>query len=353
MEDDGEPPGVSRHLVGTFVSVYSGAGGLDLGFVAAGFEPVWANDADPFAVETYNKLLPGHVAAEGPIEEQELPARGSADLVIGGPPCQGFSVAGRMDPLDPRSRHVQTFLDVVSHVRPRAFVMENVKALATSHRWSSVLRSLLARASSIGYDTQLLLLDAAQFGVPQSRERMFLIGRLEGPEIRPVPVSKEVPVTVREALASLPTWGSPGNDTKCEAIITPAKRPVLRRSPYAGMLFNGSGRPLNLARPSPTLPASMGGNRTPIVDQRELAEGKESWVEAYHLHLTSGGEPVHAVPEFLRRITVEEAAAIQTFPVGSHWAGPISAQYRQIGNAVPPTLAKHVALAMRKALRLG
>src|SRR3954469_12276368 len=82
-----EPP------VGTTVSLYCGAGGLDIGFAAAGFEPVWANDIDPFAVETYNGIFAGHAAHAGDIHEQELPGEGMADLVIGGPPCQGFSVA--------------------------------------------------------------------------------------------------------------------------------------------------------------------------------------------------------------------------------------------------------------------
>lgn len=351
MPKDLDSPPNAR--IGTFASLYSGAGGLDLGFVAVGFQPVWANDADPLAVETYNKLLPAHVATEGPIEEQELPSHGSADLVIGGPPCQGFSVAGRMDPDDPRSRHVMTFLDVVGRLRPRAFVMENVKALAVSRRWTSVMATLRERAESMGYTTQLQVLNAAHFGVPQSRERMFLVGRVEGSQVQPEATTRDRPISVRAAFGGLPEWGAPGNDTICEAIVTPAKKPVLRKSPYAGMLFNGSGRPLNLDRPSPTLPASMGGNRTPIIDQQELTGEAPSWIEGYHQHLSEGGDPIEEVPEFMRRITVEEAAALQTFPSGTYWAGPHSAQYRQIGNAVPPTLAKHVAIAVREALNLS
>jgi DNA (cytosine-5)-methyltransferase 1 len=351
MKTDSAPPTDPR--VGTLVSLYSGAGGLDLGFTAAGFTPIWANDADPVAVETYNKLMPAHVATEGTIEDQELPGRGSADLVIGGPPCQGFSVAGRMDPDDPRSRHVMTFLDVVERLRPRAFVMENVKALAVSQRWRSLIRALRDRADSLGFATQLMVLDSAHYGVPQSRQRMFLIGRVEGSHVQPKATTRDHPVSVRTALSSLPRWSTPGNDTTCEASVTPAKKPVLRRSPYAGMLFNGQGRPLNLDRPAPTLPASMGGNRTPIVDQRQVSGERRSWIEEYHRHLMDGGSPIAEVPEFMRRITVEEAAALQTFPAGTYWAGPTSAQYRQIGNAVPPLLAHHLAVAVREALDLS
>lgn len=338
--------------VGTFISTFTGAGGLDIGLAWAGFEPIWANDIDPAAVETYNQVFEGHVAVMGDLRLQRIPEEGSADLVVGGPPCQGFSVAGKMDPNDPRSRHVWDFLGVVARVRPRVFIMENVKALAVNRRWAALRDSLRLKAESLGYTTQLLVLNASHFGVPQARERMFLIGRLEGKEILPVPVTAGSPPTVRHALAKLPPYGEPGNNTKCRAAITIAKKPVLRRSPYAGMLFNGQGRPLNLDRPAPTLPASMGGNRTPIIDQRELETGRPGWILTYHRHLWEGGEPWDEVPPFLRRITVEEAAALQSFPQGIPWGGGKNAAYRQIGNAVPPLLAMHVGLAVRDALGL-
>ena len=109
---------------------------------------------------------------------------------------------------------------------------------------------------------------------------------------------------------------------------------------------------MDLDRPAPTLPASMGGNKTPIVDQEQLEEGKDPWVVRYHEHLWNGGAPWKSVPPRLRRITVEEAAAIQSFPRGMTWAGPQSARYRQIGNAVPPELAFRVALSLRRGLGL-
>lgn len=340
--------------VGTFVSLYSGAGGMDLGFYQAGFDPVWANDIDPAAVETFNKLFSNHVALCGDLRDwaSTLPRPGEADLVIGGPPCQGFSVAGKMDPTDPRSRHVFNFVEIVKRLRPKAFVMENVKALAVNKRWTQLLDALRAEAEDASYRTQLLLLNASHYGVPQARERMFLVGLSDNkaPTLAPEPTTRSRPPTVRNALEQLPRFGSPGNDSVCTARVTPAKKPVLRRSPFAGMLFNGQGRPLDLDRPAPTLPASMGGNRTPIVDQHQYENGDESWVVEYHAHLWAGGKPFTVVPGHLRRITVEEAAEIQTFPQGMHWAGKQSAQYRQVGNAVPPRLALHVARAMRDAL---
>jgi DNA (cytosine-5)-methyltransferase 1 len=340
---------VPGHAKPTFLSLYSGAGGLDLGFSRAGFEPVWANDIDPVAAETYRRNL-GHECTSGDVKKLEVPGAGAADLVIGGPPCQGFSVAGHMDPDDPRSQHVRYFLAVVHHAQPRVFVMENVKALAVNRRWTPLLASLRDDAEALGYTTTLLLLNASHFGVPQARERMFLVGVREGGAVLPEPDTADSPPTVGETLRSLPAYGTPGNDKLCTAAITPAVRPVLRRSPYAGMLFNGKGRCLNLDAPAGTLPASMGGNRTPVIDQEQLENGGSCWIESYHADLWAGGDPIDAIPSRLRRLTVQEAAALQTFPSDWEFEGTQSAQFRQIGNAVPPELARHVALAVRRAL---
>jgi DNA (cytosine-5)-methyltransferase 1 len=251
----------------TFVSVYSGCGGMDIGFRLAGLEPVWANEIDAQAAATYRATLGGHMV-EGDIDSVVWPGRGSADVVIGGPPCQGFSVAGRMDPADPRSRHVNRFMDIVEHVAPQAFAMENVKALAVSRRWGSIRERLKERADELGYRTQLLVLNAADFRVPQRRERMFLIGMRGDEPPASIPPTCDEPVTVRQALAHLPVFGEPGNHSRCTAGITPAKRPVLRPSAFKGsLLFNGNGRVLELDSTAPTLPASMSGNGTPIIDQ--------------------------------------------------------------------------------------
>ena len=179
---------------------------------------------------------------------------------------------------------------------------------------------------------------------------MFLIGVKSGDPSFPEPVSVESPKTVRNALAALPGYGEPGTDSICRAKITFAKNPVMRPSPWAGMMFNGAGRPLDLERPALTLPASMGGNKTPIIDQEALDHDREPWILNYHKHLMDGGAVFSEVPSRLRRLTVEEAAAIQTFPLGMEWRGQQSARFRQIGNAVPPKLAEHVARHLAEVL---
>ncbi|CEH01824.1 EcoT38I methyltransferase [Propionibacterium freudenreichii] len=359
--------------VGTYVSLYAGAGGLDIGFALAGFAPVWVSELDKAALDTHDKAferlaktrphLRGHSyeSRSGDllaIPDDELPEEGSADLVIGGPPCQGFSVAGKMDPNDERSKHVFHYMDMVERIKPKAFVLENVKALYENKRWEGIRQMLLKRADELGYNATLKLVNASHFGVPQARERMLLLGVRKniGNPVVPEPTTETDVPTVREALSQLPHYGEPGNDSLCKARITTAKAPVLRRSPFAGMLFNGAGRPLNLDGPSVTLAASIGGNKTPIVDQRALEfEDTESWVVEYHARLWEEGDDavVYDVPDYLRRLTVEEAAAIQTFPLGMEWCGPQSAKYRQIGNAVPPRLALAVGEAVKKVLRLN
>jgi DNA (cytosine-5)-methyltransferase 1 len=338
------------------MSLYAGCGGLDIGFCLAGFNVVWANDIDHVALETHKLVLPHSIVAVGDISRlSDMPGLGEAEIVIGGPPCQGFSVAGRMDPKDPRSCHVWKFLEIVKNVRPMAFVMENVKSLAKNKRWAPLLSALIDRAEGIGFSTRLHVLNAADYGVPQARERMFLIGIRQGVghHQESVADTADAQPTLRDALGTLPGYGEVGNDSVCGAKVTAAQRPVLRRSPWAGMLFNGAGRPMDLDRPAPTLPASMGGNKTPIIDQLQLDEGVEPWVVGYHAHLQAGGKPYQRIPSRLRRITVEEAAAIQTFPADMTWVGSQSACYRQIGNAVPPELAYRVAIALRGGLGLG
>lgn len=338
---------VSRPSV---ISLYSGAGGMDLGFLNAGFEVVWANDVDALAVETYRMNIGDHAEC-GDVLEAVIPDVG-ADVLIGGPPCQGFSVIGRMRRDDPRSRHVLHFLDVVEQAQPRAFVMENVKALGASPRWQPLREKLVRRAEELGYEVRLVVLNAADYGVPQTRERMFLMGSRTGEALAaPPPTTSQRRPTVREALALLPPYGSRGNDSSTRARVVPSRDPVMRPTAYAGsLLFNGSGRPLHLDRPAKTIPASMGGNATPIIDQHELEHGAEPWVVEYHHHLMCGGRPARSAPERLRRITVEEAAVLQGFPVGFEFCGARVAQYRQIGNAVPPPLAHAVAQSVRAAL---
>ena len=161
----------------TGVSLFTGAGGMDVGFEKAGVKVVFANEIMKEAAETYvNNHEPSVMVNDdiNNIIEQVCQYKG-VDFVFGGPPCQGFSVAGKMNPDDERSKLIFTFLDVVERVKPRAFVMENVKALGVLEKWESVRQEYIQRASKLGYFCMPFVLNATEYNVPQKRERVFFI----------------------------------------------------------------------------------------------------------------------------------------------------------------------------------
>lgn len=348
----------------TAVSLFSGAGGMDVGFEKAGFNVIFANDIDPNACATYRANHPGdiHEGSLTGIDVRQLVSNPDVDLVFGGPPCQGFSVAGKMDPEDERSKLIHTFFDTVDQLLPRAFVCENVKALAVLNKWAPVRESILIQARK-NYHVAMVVLNAVDFGVPQIRERVFIIGirhdvldstdaDLQALIERQLASYHQKPVSVGDIVRSLGRAGSKTNSRVCAAKITFARSPVMRATAYAGMIFNGAGRPLPAKKWATTLPASMGGNRTPIVDEAEIFDSKPSFVEAYHAGLVKGKKPSTGnVPKSLRRLTIDECLAIQTFPRDYKLHGSRSAQYRQIGNAVPPKLAYAVAEVVSSILK--
>ena len=334
------------------ISLFSGAGGLDVGFKRANFNIVLANDFFKDAVATYKENIGNHIIYDDiknifdAIEEY----KNGIDVVIGGPPCQGFSVAGKMDPSDGRSQMIWEFIKVLNIVKPKIFVMENVKALGSLEKWSEIRKKLLLKMKNVGYSVNYIIVNASDYGVPQSRERVFFVGfynKLNNkPDLEKIfSPFKEKSKTVKEILSALDKVGTGNNTSICKAKITLTDRPVMRRSPYAGMLFNGLGRPININGYCATLPASMGGNKTPIIDSEELYEGKSSWVEEYHQKLLNEEiTPEYKLaPSRLRRLTVEEAALIQTFPLNYKFCGSQSSKYTQIGNAVPCELGYKIA----------
>lgn len=335
----------------TAMSLFSGAGAMDVGFERAGMKTVYANEINKHAAATYEANI-GQIRCNDVYHELDrMSSLAGVDVVFGGPPCQGFSVAGKMDLDDPRSQLVKLFMDIVGVVGPRAFVMENVRGLAKLEKFKLLREDLVRRSEQLGYTCDLCMLNAKDYGVPQARERMFFVGikgakRFSFAEIVKRYNSEEV--TTQAAIAHLGSQGTKKNPQTCHAEVTVAQHPVLRKSPYAGMLFNGLGRPLNPQKPCATLPASMGGNKTPIIDEEQYYGSGASWVERYHAHLTSGGSPyaLRSTPSSIRRLTIEEAKVLHTFPKEFNFAGPKTSIYSQIGNAVPCVLAEVVGRAL-------
>ena len=345
------------------ISLFTGAGGMDVGFEKAGVNVVFANEIMKEAAETYLANHPNCRLVNDDINNvlDELDEYKGMDLVFGGPPCQGFSVAGKMDPDDERSKLIFTFLDVVEKVHPKAFVMENVEALGKLEKWEPVRLKYLERARNLGYNCRPFILNATEYGVPQKRERVFFIGVKDN--LDPffeyhieslIEDQKNKAPFIRELLKPLGRAGTEKNPKTCTAKITFATNPVMRKSPYAGMYFNGQGRPINVDEYANTLPASMGGNKTPFVDEDYLyGDAEEDWVVHYHKGLQDGSiTPVfEEAPSRLRRITINEALLIQTFPEDYVFKGNKGRIYTQIGNAVPCKLAEAVAKAVINYLK--
>ena len=340
----------------TAVSLFSGAGGMDIGFENAGIEVVFANEIVKEAADTYNANHKKEIMINKDIHDviDTLDKFKGTDIVFGGPPCQGFSVAGKMDPNDERSKLIFTFLDVVKKIQPKAFVMENVKALVSLEKWKSIREQYFFKVQELGYKCFPYILNATEYGVSQKRERVFFIGIKGNDSFQEkiktlIENQKQKAPPVRELLKNLGKEGSKKNPNTCTAKITFATKPIMRKSPYAGMYFNGQGRPINVDEYANTLPASMGGNKTPFIDEEYLYGGSDKdWVVNYHQGLINGTiiPKFKEAPNRLRRITIKEAAMIQSFPEDYVFCGSKGRIYTQIGNAVPCKLAEVVAKAV-------
>ncbi len=319
------------------LDIFAGAGGLSIGLEQAGFDIVAGAEWDPDACETFAKAHPTAEVVEGDVNAVDFRRwRTDVDILVGGPPCQPWSTGGkRLGTDDPRDGW-PAFLRALREIKPRAFIAENVAGFASGggrRHYEALVEDLTA----LRFHVNAHVLNAADYGVPQKRQRLLIVG------IRGTDFEFPEPTFARNAKKP---WRPAGRmigvepvGTPNPAIVTYARSPDLRPNPYDGQVYNGGGRPIDLTRPAPTLLASMGGNKTPWIDT-------EGVVPEYHAHLVAGGAPRSGRVPGARRITVEEAALLQTFPPGMHFAGRRSSCYRQIGNAVPPLLAREIGSAL-------
>ena len=314
----------------TAIDLFSGAGGLSLGLHAAGISTVFAVEIMPDAAATYRSLFPNAGLHQADVRSVDFRTFNGVDLVVGGPPCQPFSSGGlRLGDQDLRD-FLPEFVRAVLEVRPRAFLMENVPGLA---KFEDYLRHVLAPLEGLYTIGQPTVVNAADFGVPQSRRRLVIVGTRDGVPFQLPTGRPDHPLPAGAVLRSAP-FGEP-NLSK----VVYAKRPDLRPNPYHGHLFNGGGRAINLDKPAPTILAAAGGNKTHFLDTMNL-------IPEYHRHLMLGGEPCSGELPGARRITVAESAALQSFPPWVTFAGRRSSQYTQVGNAVPPRLAQVIGEAL-------
>ena len=327
----------------TAIDLFAGAGGLSLGLEKAGWSIDAAVECDRNASLTHRHNFPTTEHICNDVREIDFKRFAGVDLVAGGPPCQPFSVSGkRMGQFDLRDM-VPEFVRAVAQARPKAFLMENVAGLA-NRRFELYLAEKIGELHNLGYVVFSKVLNAADYGVPQKRKRLILVGlrsdqdrAFSYPQQTHGPDAGRPHQTTSECLEGVP------DDVPNNAKVVFCKNPVLRRSPYAGMLFNGKGRPLECDGLAHTIPASAGGNRTHILDPGKL-------VPKYHARLMRGEKPRQGQLEDVRRITVRESARIQTFPDNFEFLGRQSSRYSQVGNAVPPVLAQAIGTALKRAL---
>lgn len=345
----------------TAVSLFSGAGGMDVGFEQAGIKILFANEIDKMASNTFKRNHPNTVMAVDDINNiyPQLEDYEGVDIVFGGPPCQGFSVIGKMNPDDERSQLIWSFLNAVEIIKPRAFVMENVKALAAINKWKDVCEKYIERANELGYGCTPFIINAVEHGTPQRRERVFFVGikgkdSFESDMWSLLDKQKRSAPTIRELFKDLGPAGTERNPKTCNAKITYAERPVMRRIPYDCLLFNGIGRPIDPDGYSRTITASQGGNMTLIIDEEYLLNpSANNWIQEYYDKLVSGEikPKFEEAPGRLRRLTINETKRIQTFPDEYEFCGAKTNIYKQIGNAVPCEMAKSVAGALAEYLK--
>ena len=364
--------------------LFSGAGGLSFGLEAAGYQVVLAVDSDSEAVETHrhhfgglaldwNLSNPDRVA-----EVAELVTAAGVELLVGGPPCQPFSRAGRAkirhrirnghsDPGHERRDLWQSFLEVIKRAMPQAVIMENVPDMVLD-REMFILRTMVDALETLGYAVQERVVDTSRYGVPQFRQRLILVAvrdgvRFEWPEESPDKV------TVWNAISDLPAveggWRPPDGADGWAVYDRPQTdfQRQMRQGidgADAGKVYDHITRPvreddkrafqlMDATTLYSHLPPEMKRYRDDIFDDKYKRLDENGLSRTITAHIAKDGYwYIH--PRQNRTLTVREAARLQTFPDRFRFAGPPSAAFRQIGNAVPPMLGQHVGRAVLSSL---
>ncbi|MFU1517785.1 DNA cytosine methyltransferase [Vreelandella alkaliphila] len=379
-----------------FVSLFAGCGGMDLGFKKAGFNPVVAYDIWNVAIENYRKNIGDHGQVVD-LSSWSKPKDLKCDLVLAGSPCQGFSTIGKRDLEDPRNSLIKKAVEIALSLKPKIIVLENVPGLLQGkHKkyWSFIINELQSK----GYQTKTFLLDARDFGLPQSRRRVFIIASSSktdfdafnfSSEIKPLSeclenvlglpnhdpnildlkskdyiiASKIMPgkklCNVRGGEASVHTWDIPevfGNISKKERLVLEAIMRLRRRNRRREI---GDADPVEIEKINLEV-----GFRSDLLVSKLIDKGYVRVVGGfYDLANTFNGKYRRADPNgisytvdtrfgdpkcFLhpvenRGFSVREAARIQGFPDDYIFTGNKRDQYKMIGNAIPPIMAKGIA----------
>ena len=309
----------------TFVDLFCGAGGLTEGFTNASYNAVSSVEISKIASETHLFNFPECNHFCGDIAEYDATKFTNGveiDLVIGGPPCQGFSVAGKRDPNDPRNKMFNQFVRVVDELKPHYFVMENVPGIITM-KGGTVITSIREAFEKIGYITSIAILEAAEFGVPQLRSRAILIGNrhsLWNPAPSPLLIKNNY-IPIENGLIGLSDWERLPEINHEWTKHSKKFEERISKVPQGGSLYET------------------------FIDayKRQYSNVPSMTIKENH-----GGTHIH--PTLNRCISAREMARLQSFPDNFFFKGSMKKAMWQIGNAVPPLLGQNVANALRPFL---
>lgn len=338
------------------IDLFAGVGGLSLGFEKKGFDVVLANEYDASIATSYianhknTKMIVGDITSLD-LEDTFGKLAGTIDVVIGGPPCQGFSQKGQRKTIhDERNYLFKYYVSVVELVNPKYFVMENVPNLLTAEG-GYFRREIEELFNKLGYSLEYGVLNASDYGVPQNRRRAVIIGKLDG-DAPKLPVPKRNKVTIWDAISDLAYLES-GEGSEEQEYKYPAEsdyEKMLRKD--SSKLFNHRATkhsPLALERLA-LIPPNAGREVLPEEHlTKSIYSGTWTRMKKDEVSVTittrfdtpSSGKFTH--PFLNRAITVREAARIQSFPDDFHFVGNKGSQMKQVGNAVPPLLAAAIA----------
>lgn len=371
------------------LDLFCGAGGMSLGFKTAGYRIGLAVDNWGLACETYRHNFGEH-CHQGDISDIQEPVDfvcryglERVDVLIGGPPCQGFSRVGRGkmrslrdDPNyihDPRNQLYKEFIRFVEALRPLYFVLENVPDMQYYRDGNTkLLEKAQHSLSALGYTVEWRVLQAHHYGVPQTRRRLFVVGNRLGQRIRwPEGKYEDGPVTVWEAISDLPIvpHGHRRDEMRYQPRGELTEYQKKMRRGAGDVLYNHQTRWHNEQDLAAFVWLPEGGKYVELPDEykryrddifkdkyRKLFRDQPSWtIEAHigkdtyrHIYPSREGEP-----EPPRTISVREAARLQSFPDWFRFRGPFTRQFYQVGNAVPPLLAQAVAEAILPGVLAG
>lgn len=293
------------------LDLFAGCGGLSLGFESIGFETI-GYEMEQVAVETYNKNLKGHCI----IEKITLNTNyhQSVDIVIGGPPCQPFSVGGEQKGVEDERNGFPMFIKAIKQLKPKLWLFENVRGMLYANK--SYLEKIISELEQENYIIDYQLLNAVNFGVPQNRERLFVVGHHGGFKFPNLEFNQ---VTVKDAIGDLIDTIQDENK-----ILTASMDTYIAKYEKASKCINP--RDLYLHKPARTLTCRNIAAPTGDMQRVKLKDSRR------------------------RRISIREAARLQSFPDWFIFMGTETQQYYQIGNAVPPLLARHLANSVKNYL---